>query len=609
MESVDARPWDLASCLRRAARVDPRKAFLAGPEPITYGVLLDRIARLGTFFRACGLDRGRVAIATRDDGAAVVLHLALVCAGLTAVLLDPQAPRAEAGGILAAADPCGLFIDADLHEAWQPALTGKTVLIRPAAPGRVFARLLKREPADPDAYPGLLACHPPQAAAAGPGPDVDAYILFTSGTTARPRGVRISHGALAAHLGTLSRQFGYSAQSRILNVLPLHHADGLVQGAYAAFANGATLHRPAAFSIQALPALLDCVCAERISHFVAVPAILALLLRMAADGEDAFASPEFRCVVSTVAHLEQALWEGFEARFRTRVANVYGLTETVAGSLFSGPGEDSHRPGTIGKPVDCLARIVDPEGRELPGPGTGELLVSGPHLMSGYCGDPAGTAAALAGGWLRTGDVASRDGEGFYRILGRKKTVIIAGGLNLHPEEVSECLDGHPQVLESITFGVPDEVWGERVVAAVVAAPPAPTEADLIAHLRARLTSFKVPGRIHFLESFPKGPSGKVILEQVRARVAGAPAGPDPRSGLDLPDRIRGLAAEVFRVPGEALSFETGHQATPGWDSMAHLAFIVSLEEAFRVQLSAGDILRIATLADAVRVVRERLDA
>jgi len=229
--------------------------------------------------------------------------------------------------------------------------------------------------------------------------------------------------------------------------------------------------------------------------------------------------------------------------------------------------------------------------------------------MSGYCGDPAATAAALADGWLHTGDLASRDDAGFYSILGRKKTLIITGGLNLHPEEVSECLATHPQVREAVTFGVPDELWGERVVAAVVAAEPAPTEEALIAHLRVRLTSFKVPSRIHFLESLPTGPSGKVLLDQVRARVTAIPAGPGPRAGLDLADRIRDLAAEAFRVPVGALSLDTGHQMTPGWDSMAHLALVVSLEEAFGIQLTAGDILRIATLGEAVRVVRDRLDA
>ena len=147
------------------------------------------------------------------------------------------------------------------------------------------------------------------------------------------------------------------------------------------------------------------------------------------------------------------------------------------------------------------------------------------------------------------------------------------------------------------------------MVAAVVAAPPVPEEAALIAHLRARLTSFKVPSRIHFLEALPKGPSGKVILDQVRAQVTAVPAGAEPQAGMDLPERIRGLAAEAFRVPGGALSFDTGHAATPGWDSMAHLALVVSLEEAFGIRLTAGDILRIATLADAVGVVRERLDA
>lgn len=605
--------FDFAAASTRAASLNPRKVFLAGPEPLSYGELLDRMARLAGFFKHRGLDAGsRVVLATRNDAAAVVLYLALVRNGLTAVLVDPQAPAFEARALLAAAEAQGLFIDADLHEAWAPMATPCTILIRKPAPASLFTRLLGRDPAgsmEPADYPALLRHHQPLAAAPSLPAGLDAHILFTSGTTARPKGVRISQEALVAHLGTLVRHFDYAESSRILNVLPLHHTDGLVQGPLVAFVRGASLHRPMPFSIQALPALLDTIFTGRISHFVTVPAVLALMMRMGEGSEDCCSSPEFRCVVSTAAHLDQALWEAFETRFRTRVANVYGLTETVAGSVFSGPDGPSHRPGTIGKPVDCRVRIVGPDGVDLPDGRTGELLLAGAHLMTGYFQDPAATEAVLRDGWLSTGDLATRDEEGFCRIVGRRKTLIITGGLNLHPEEVSECLNSHPEVHEAVTFGVPDATWGERVVAAVVAGTPAPAEEALVAFLRERLSPFKIPSEIHFLPAFPKGPSGKVILEDVRRLVAGAPAGPGAATSGDLEARVRAAAARVFRVPASSLSADSGQGSTPGWDSLAHLALVVDLEETFDLRLSAADIIRIATLRDAERIVRERTHA
>src|SRR3989304_2239587 len=189
------------------------------------------------------------------------------------------------------------------------------------------------------------------AAGAGPqervGQAADAYIIFTSGTTSRPKGVRISHGALFFHLDTLSRQFGISQDARILNLLPLNHADGIVQGPLSAFYNRATVYRPFEFSIQRINDLLDAIYRERITHFVSVPAMLSLIHRLGPGHEAALNKGELKVVISTAPQLERGLWEGFEKRFGIMVTNVYGLSETVAGGLFSGPGE-SHRIGTVG---------------------------------------------------------------------------------------------------------------------------------------------------------------------------------------------------------------------------------------------------------------------
>src|SRR5262249_6611127 len=151
-------------------------------------------------------------------------------------------------------------------------------------------------------------------------------------------------------------------------------------------------------------------------------------LRLANGLRDALEAPDLRMVISTAGHLEEHVWRKFEERIKARVVNVYGLTETVAGGLFSGPDDATRRVGTLGKPVDCRARIVKPEGGEVGESETGELWLSGPNLMLGYLREPDATRAVLRDGWLRTGDLVRRDGDGFFYFAGRIKNLLISGG-------------------------------------------------------------------------------------------------------------------------------------------------------------------------------------
>src|SRR5262249_39905226 len=157
---------------------------------------------------------------------------------------------------------------------------------------------------------------------------------------------------------------------------------------------------------------------ERITHLIAVPTLLAMIAQTGPEFSDSFATTDFRFVVSSAAPLAVSLWEEFQTRFRTRVANVYGLTETVVGGLFCGPSDADFGMGTVGRAVDCEARVVDADGKPLADGGTGELEMRGDNLLSSYYGDAEATAAALRDGWFRTGDLATRE-AGFYRIVGR----------------------------------------------------------------------------------------------------------------------------------------------------------------------------------------------
>jgi long-chain acyl-CoA synthetase len=604
-------PTDIISAFEQAARIRPSKPLAVTDRgELSYAELLRQAPLLAALFQELQLCvEDRVVIATGDDRAALALFLSLVRSGITAIIINPLSPAPEANRLIAAARPAALFIDAVLAESWSPGSNVTVVLIRePLAKANLFGRLLGRKetPHDTSGYPACLDRLQPVGLVEGVAPETAAYIIFTSGTTSRPKGVEISHRALFAHLATLARQFGFRSDARILNLLPLHHADGLVQGPLGAFCSGGTAYRQMQFSIPTIPRLLDAIFTERITHFVAVPTMLALIMSVTDEREECFSSPEFRFVISTAGHLDSLLWEKFEARFDRRIANVFGLTETVAGSLFSGPDEASHRIGTVGRPVECAARVLSDDGAELPPGEPGELMISGAHLMTGYFDDPEATGQVLRNGWLYTGDLAVRDADGCYRIVGRKKNLIISGGLNIQPEEVTEVLLAHPGLLEAVSFGVPDPIWGERLVACVAARPgEGVSEAELAEFCRVRLAPYKIPSRIHVWGELPKGPSGKVLLQLARELAEYSPGGVDVGNEGNVAARITSIAASCFKTSPQLLSSSSTQDNTPGWDSLGHLEFVVALESAFRIRLTPADIMKLTSLAVAERIVRD----
>ena len=579
----------------------------------TYRVMRERLARLGGLFTRWGLSPGnRVLIASSDDAAVLSLTIACLEYGLSAVVADPAAPAPEAEHVLATSRPEAACIDRALLSRWPLGSVERVLPVtedRPAG-GGLLGKLLRRKPdeaAEQAAFPGVLKTLEPAPPPSDVADSLEAYVLFTSGSTSRPKGVSISRGSLLAHASTLSRQLGYDSGCRLLDVLPLHHTDGLVHGGLTAWLNGGTSLRPMTFSITAAGNLLDSVYTLRATHFITVPTMLALLERCGGDYADAFRTEDFRFVISSAGNLDEHLWTRFEERFGSRVVNIYGLTETVVGGLFCGPDDETYRVGTVGKPVDCRARIVDGDGRDVPSGEQGQLLLSGHNLMSGYLNDPEGTAAVLRDGWFSTGDVCSADDDGFYRVVGRLKNIIITGGLNVHPEEVSEVLRGMPGVADAVAFGVEDGTFGEAVAACVVAEDNAAVTVEaLIAGCRERLSPYKVPRLLALVPALPKGPSGKVVMPEVRELLAHSAAGEAlaADAGGDVAFEVAAIAARVFLLPAEQLSSSSAPENTPGWDSFAHLALVAELERVFDVKLSTADVLAVRTLGDAVRAVR-----
>jgi long-chain acyl-CoA synthetase len=439
-------------------------------------------------------------------------------------------------------------------------------------------------------------------------PSSIAYILFTSGTTSIPKAVQISHKALWANLDTITRVYRMDADSRIFNILTTYHTDGIIQGPVLAALNQATWYHPMEFAVDQIPRIFDSIYKYRITHFITVPTMLAFLEKFSEGFEDAFSGEEFQSIVTSASPFEAELWRSFEATFNTQVVNNYGLTETVAGASYCGPDQETRKLGTIGKPIDCEFKIIDEEGRELGPNERGELLIRGDNMLTSYLNNEEATNAAIQDGWFYTGDMAVRDEDGFYSLIGRKKNIIISGGINIQPEEVSEVINTHPAILESVCIGQPDELFGEKLVACVVRDSGSQVEESaLIEHCRQELEPAKIPASLYFIDELPKTISGKIQVRAVREFLdSGALV--DSGSDTTFLEGIYASASDAFRVSKEELSLGSCAENVDGWDSMAHLIFVTNLEKQFKVRFNSKEIMVLNSLAEAENILKKKLN-
>lgn len=588
-----------------------KKLLIGGEYPLTYGTLVDRARRLNSLFQEMRLVPGdRVILSSVNDSALVTIFIALLRKGLTAVVIDPAIKAASFQTLLDISQPQALFIDRELVDRWE---TGdlRIIPINPPQQQNLFEKLLGRKTSlvsANDTFPKVLDSYGPKDFTNDVDFESEAYVLFTSGTTSTSKGVCLSHRNLFSHIRTMSRVFGYSGDTKLFNILSLHHTDGLIHGPIISFTNGGMVFRPFPFRVQRIGQMLDAMYRERITHFITVPTMLSMISSLGKEYRDSFRTEEFRFIISSSSTLDSNLWTTIETTFGTKVVNVYGLTETVVGGLFCGPDESSRKLGTVGKAIDCQVRIIDESGHDCVPGKKGELLMKGDLVTRGYLNAPEETAVAFSEGWFRTGDIFSCDEEGFYSIVGRKKNIIISGGINIHPQEIIDVLNRHPQVADAAVCGLEDETWGEIIVACVVPiSPGAINEESLTGFCREFLESGKVPTRFYLFDVLPKTSSGKVKLLELKELVKTSYSG-NLSSSENLTEIVLDTAASVFSVKQTALLLHHGPDDVSSWDSLSHLEFIAALEEKCRIEFSPVEIMSIASLAEAVRLVQEKKD-
>ncbi|PZU92127.1 MAG: acid--CoA ligase [Chelatococcus sp.] len=504
---------DLSRLIERNAAFAPEKpALVFDGAPTSYGTFAGRIAACAGALSGLGIGKGdRVAILSLNRPDYLVLLYA--CARLGAILVPMNWRLAvpEQLFILSDAEVKLLVLEqafAAVLPSYAQALPGAAAVGLDFLPDSGF--LLEE----------LLASAPPAPPPAGTLSD-PLLIVYTSGTTGRPKGAVLAQEALFAN-GVMSQHMhGLTGEDHVLTVLPFFHVGGLNIQTTPALHQGATVTIHARFAPDTT---LAAIAETRPTLTVLVPATMqALTAHPGWAGADL---SSLRAVTTGSSIVPQGLIDAFSAR-GVPVLQVYGATETCPVAVYTRLGGDLSRKGSTGLPgLLCEARIVGEDGAECPPGIAGEILVRGPNVLTRYWRNPTATAEALHDGWFRTGDIGTRDGDGYVTVHDRRKNMIISGGENIYPAEIERVLTAHPGVQDAAVIGRPDPKWQEVPVAYVL---PHPAQAEdeaalrlaLIAVLEANLARFKLPREIVFVADLPRTALGKVQhfrLKQERER-------------------------------------------------------------------------------------------
>jgi long-chain acyl-CoA synthetase len=343
--------------------------------------------------------------------------------------------------------------------------------------------------------------------------DDEAIIIYTSGTTGKPKGCLLTHGNLLANARQIVEWLGFTAEDRLLTIMPLFHMNAVtVTTMSALYAGGSTVVSPR-FSASKF---WEIVAAYEVTSFGSVATMLSMLLAKYPEGVPAGLNVErLRFAMCGSAPVPAEVMRRFEATFACLVIEGYGLSESTCRSTFN-PPDTRRRPGSCGLAIGNEMKVFDEEDREAANGELGEIVLRGENIFKGYFKNPEATARAFRGGWFHTGDVGYRDAEGFFHIVDRKSDMIIRGGENIYPREIDELLYKHEWVEAAAAVGVPDELYGEEVAAFIVLKKGRAVSADeIIAYCREHLADYKCPKTVYFLEAMPKGPTGKVLKREL----------------------------------------------------------------------------------------------
>jgi long-chain acyl-CoA synthetase len=485
------------------AREPDRPALRLDDLELTYAQLDEATARAAAILRGYGVNPGdRVGVMLPNVPQFAVCYYGVLRAGGVVVPMNVLLKGREVAFYLG--DP-----EARVCFAWHGFADEAK-----AGAAEAGTELIVVEPGE---FEALLGEVEPLTEVAERDPDDTAVLLYTSGTTGKPKGAELTHSNLSRNAEVGLDLFSATDGDVILGALPLFHSFGQTCGLNCAVGAGACLSLIPRFDAGKA---LEIIERDGITVFEGVPTMYAAMLNH--DERERFDVSTLRLCVSGGAAMPLEVMRGFEEAFGCVVIEGYGLSETSPIACFNHP-EHGRKPGSIGTPIDGVEMRVVNEGRNPVADGeVGEVAIRGHNIMKGYWRRPEATADAIdAEGWFYTGDMARIDEDGYFFIVDRKKDLIIRGGYNVYPREVEEVIYEHPAVREAAVIGIPHDELGEEVGAAIALRDGAEATAEQIReHVKSQVAAYKYPRHVWIVDELPKGPTGKVLKREIRVPVA-----------------------------------------------------------------------------------------
>ena len=484
----------------RQARDRAGSPYLIAPETgcvLTFGELKRQSDNLARFLIGCGYAPGdRIAFYCANGYQTAAVFLGTMYGGFVSVPLNLVSQASQLEYVLEHSDTRLVFTDAEHAEA---------IAARVKAVGRPIEIIV----IDVDAPSLFLEERLPPTRVPAVDANVPALLMYTSGTTGRPKGCLLTQKNVISGGRFVQEAHQLGPSDRVLSSLPLYHINGQIVATVGPLVHGGSVVAPHRFSVSQFWDLLD---RYECTWFNVVPTIISYLAASPAPEAPPGGRKRVRFGRSASAALAPELHRAFERKFGLSIIETMGMTETAA-PIFTNPLEQGKRKyGSVGQPVGNIAKVVTLEGVPCKPGEVGELAVKGDNVMREYFKSPEETAKALdADGWLHTGDLGYADEDGYYFVTGRLKELIIKGGENIAPREIDDVMYMHPAVLDAAAVGIPDAHYGQEILCAVVLKPGCTaTEAELRAFCEKELGRYKMPKVFKFMADLPKGPSGKV---------------------------------------------------------------------------------------------------
>ncbi|WP_116199823.1 acyl-CoA synthetase [Amycolatopsis circi] len=489
----------LAQWIARRSTVTPESVALVAAETgerITYADLERRVARRAAALRDLGVRKGdRVALLGLNSTGYLETLFAVAWLGAITLPINFRLAAAEVEYLLDDARPV-LVVHDDAFAALAKEASGARTLVDNRELGTTEDRV-ELEPT---------------------GPDEVAVLMYTSGTTGRPKGAMLTHGNLEANaINVLTSGEGLLPSDITLTVAPLFHIGGLALFTLPLLYAGGTVVVAGKFDPQETLALIQ---REKVTVHFMVPAMWAAMTQV--PDFDSYDLSRLRYLLCGGAPCPLPVIEFYEGKGLTFVEG-FGMTELSPAALVLESAFVRSHAGSVGRPfLHVEARIVDERDDDVPTGAVGELVLRGPSVFAGYWGLPEASAESMRGGWFHSGDLARCDADGFVTLVDRKKDMIISGGENVYPIEVEQVLHRHPDIADVAVIGAPDPQWGETVIAVVVPVGESLDGDAVIAYCRERIAAFKCPRRVEVVAELPRNATGKLLKRELRARYTGS---------------------------------------------------------------------------------------